>query len=87
MKAKERKQKIFVAVGGGFLLLLLVVLGPSTWKSFNAKPPEEAVSAPPAPSAPASSTAPAATATDGARAVLVAETAPPPEDGQLSSFR
>ncbi len=90
VKEKERKQKLFVAIGGAFLLLLLVVLGPGTWKSLHAKAPQPTVSAAPAAMASvpgvAGSTAPGAAGATAAPSTLVAETAPLPERGQLPGF-
>ncbi len=40
-KEKERKQKIFVAVGGSALLILLAIMGPGMWRSLHPKPAKQ----------------------------------------------
>ena len=97
VKEKERKQKIFVAVAGSALLILLAIVGPGTWRALNPKAAQPTTAQPAA--APAAATAYAAPASSptGALAsspVAGATTAaslptsgpPAPGEGQLVSF-
>ena len=100
LKAKQKKQKIIVAVGAVILLALLAFEVPSVMKHLNAKPPPGSVvgnsasatakppSGTPSLAAPTLSGADqgVTTTTASADGVTSGDGAPPAQDGQLASF-
>jgi hypothetical protein len=97
--ARERKQKIVLAIGGVLFLAIAAFQGPKLWKQLNppaAPTPASATASVPDPSGtavvtPAGASAAAASApksatTQLAGVVIVREQSPEPDDGQLRSF-
>jgi hypothetical protein len=95
LKAKQKKQKIMLAVLGVAFLGLLAFMGPKTWKQLHPPPPPprvipanggNPVAAAPTLAAPTLSGAqqPGATTTDGSGSLIAA--GPTVQDGQLTSF-
>jgi hypothetical protein len=84
---KERKQKIFIAIAGVFLLALVAWQGPKTYKQFRGSSSETPapILTPPASTTPAPGTGTTSTTSDGS-ALPDSDSQPSLLDGQLLSF-